>query len=95
LKRNPGNKEDAMLDQQDTITPLQSATVLNALKAMVPQVVAIVAVVTGKSLDVEVLQRIIDSGGLVCLSLWTIYYQCRTIRSRIDATQAIATKQKE
>jgi hypothetical protein len=80
------------LDTEDTITPLQSATVLNALKAMVPQVVAIVAIVTGKTLDVDVLQRIIDSGGLVCLSLWTIYYQCRTIKSRINATQAIATK---
>jgi hypothetical protein len=83
------------LDTENTITPLQSATVLNALKAMVPQVVAIVAIVTGKSMDVEVLQRIIDSGGVVCLCLWTIYYQVRTIKSRINATQAIATKQKE
>ena len=68
---------------------------LNALKAMTPQLVLIAAQVTGKAFDIDAINHVIDAGYSLVASAITLYYCWRAIKSRINATQTIATKQKE
>lgn len=77
------------LDDQDPISPLQSGTIRAALKAIAVNVVAIIAVVTGKTLDVGVINQAIDLGVPLLANGVSIYYAWRAIRARVNATETI------
>ena len=77
------------LDPQDPISPLQSATIRAALKAIAVNFVTILAVVTGKTLDIDVINQGIDLGVPLVVNGISIYYAIRAIRARINATETI------
>jgi hypothetical protein len=77
------------LDPTAPITPLQSGTIRAALKAIAVNVVAIVAVVTGKALDIDLINQAIDLGVPLIFNGISIYYAYKSIRGRINATETI------
>ncbi len=78
-----------MLDNTNTISPLQSQTVLSAIKAMVPQIVLILTQITGKVFDVDTINNAINDGYSLIASGISLFYIVRAIKGRINATQAI------
>ncbi len=77
------------LDPASPISPLQSGTIRAALKAIAVNVVTIVAVVTGKTMDIDFINQAIDLGVPLIANGISIYYAYRAIRARIDATETV------
>lgn len=77
------------LDSSAPISPLESGTIRAALKAIAVNVVTIMAVVSGKTLDIDLINQAIDLGVPLIANGMTIYYAWRAIRARIEATATI------
>ena len=77
------------MDDTDPITPLQSATVRAALKAVAVNALALVTVATGKAFDLDAVNSLLDGGVTLAVNAITIYYGVRAIRGRINATKTI------
>lgn len=77
------------LDSQDPISPLQSDTVRAAIKAIVINVVTLIAVFSGKQFNIAQIQTAIDYGLPLLANLLSMYYGWRAIQGRINATQTI------
>ena len=81
------------MDDTDPITPLQSATVRAALKAIAVNALALVTVATGKAFDLDAVQELLDGGVTLVVNAVTIWYGWKAIRARINATQTIQKKE--
>lgn len=81
------------MDDTDPITPLQSATVRAALKAVAVNALALVTVATGKAFDLDAVNALLDGGVTLAVNAITIYYGVRAIRGRINATRTIQPKE--
>ena len=80
------------MDETDPITPLQSATVRAALKAVAVNLLALVTVATGKAFDLDAVNHLIDTGATTAVNVASIYYAWKTYRGRLAATKIIQTK---
>ena len=81
------------MDDTDPITPLQSATIRAALKAIAVNLLALATAATGKAFDLDAVQELLDGGVTLAVNAVTIYYAVRAIAGRINATQPIQKKE--
>ena len=77
------------MDETDPITPLQSATVRAALKAVAVNLLALVTVATGKAFDVDAVNHLVDAGATAAVNALSIYYAWKAYRGRLKATKVI------
>lgn len=77
------------MDETNPITPLQSATVRAAAKAIAVNLLALVTVATGKAFDVDAINAALDQGLTLAVNAVSIYYAWGAIRGRMAATQVI------
>ena len=82
------------LNDTNGISPLQSGTIRAALKAIAVNVVTIIAVITGKTFDIDIINQAIDLGVPLIANGLTIWYGCKAIHARMRATETITTTPK-
>lgn len=81
------------MDEDNTITPLESATIRNALKMIALNVLTLITMATGKVFDIEAIQNLLDQGATLGINAVSVYYGCKAIRARINATEIIKKKE--
>lgn len=77
------------MDENNTITPLQSQTIRAALTAIAVNAVALLTMATGKVFDITQIQHAIDAGVPLAINAISIYYGIKAYRGRMNATAII------
>ena len=76
-------------DPDETISRLQSSTVRNALILVIVNVLTIVTVFTGKTLNIEAIKTGLDMGLPLAINVASVWWGWRAYRGRVIADTRI------
>lgn len=82
------------LDEDDTIPPLQSDTIKAAVAAIVINGLTLVTIFTGKVFDIATIKMYVELGVPLAVNALSVYLGWKAFKGRMNATQAIARKDK-
>lgn len=77
------------LDEQDTITRLQSSTVRAALVLIIINVLTLIATFTGKTFDIDAIQNALNTWLPIAIQIASAWFGWKAYSGRVSATQKI------